>query len=163
VASEKNIYQIVEQSLKLLFEHEKMKSNNTEFKITRTQFINMKNRNGLTALHFASFRGNVKLIKYLTRNGADPRITDNEGRTVLHVAVQNEQVDSIYYFIKNLNFDMNQADNNSSSPLHWAAIGQKEISLTYLIAWGAEVNIKDNDGNTPLHLAVKSTEDNNTR
>jgi ankyrin repeat protein len=36
--------------------------------------------------------------------------------------------------------------------------------MTYLIAWGAEVNAQDNDGHSPLHLAVDYAEkEQNTR
>mmetsp|Transcript_25382 Transcript_25382/g.22522 ORF Transcript_25382/g.22522 Transcript_25382/m.22522 type:complete len:185 (+) Transcript_25382:473-1027(+) len=140
-----------------------MKAKHDEVKITRKQFINMQNSDGLTSLHFSGFRGSIKMIKFLTRKGASPALKDNQGRTVLHVSTQSDEVASIYYFVKHHNLDINEQDNNKSTSLHWAAIGQKEVSLTYLIAWGAKVNIKDTDGNTPLHLAVRSTVSTNTR
>lgn len=41
---------------------------------------------GFTALHFASFRGNLSIINLLLNNGADMYIKNNYGINVLHVA-----------------------------------------------------------------------------
>jgi palmitoyltransferase len=41
---------------------------------------------GFTALHFASFRGNLTLIKMLLENGADMNLRNNFGINVMHVA-----------------------------------------------------------------------------
>ena len=41
--------------------------------------------------------------------------------------------------------------------LHWAAAGGQNEIVELLIAKGADVNAKDGDGDTPLHLAGNST------
>ena len=41
---------------------------------------------GFTALHFASFRGNLSMINLLLQNGSDMYIKNNYGINVLHVA-----------------------------------------------------------------------------
>lgn len=53
---------------------------------------------GFTALHFASFRGNIALIKLLMKNGADMYIRNNFGINVMHVAAQGDQPISLFYF-----------------------------------------------------------------
>ena len=60
--------------------------------------------------------------------------------------------------MKNFNFDINDRDEKHSTALHWAAYLNKEITLSYLIAWGARINAFEIEGNTPLHLAVVSSE-----
>ena len=60
--------------------------------------------------------------------------------------------------MKNFNFDINDRDEKHSTALHWAAYLNKEITLSYLIAWGARINVFEIEGNTPLHLAVVSSE-----
>lgn len=45
---------------------------------------------GFYPLHFASFHGNVQLIKLLMRNKADFRVKTNEGINMLHVAAQGD-------------------------------------------------------------------------
>lgn len=46
-----------------------------------------------------------------------------------------------------------------STPLHWAAFAGADMSLTYILSWGANINLQDIKGLTPLHLAVKTSED----
>ena len=43
--------------------------------------------------------------------------------------------------------------------MHWSAFAGAELALSYIAAWGADVNATDAKGLTPLHLAVKSSED----
>ena len=43
-------------------------------------------RHGYTALHWASWKGYVKIMKLLLKNGADPRITNHRGETSLDAA-----------------------------------------------------------------------------
>jgi len=52
--------------------------------------------------------------------------------------------------------DINSTDKRLSTPLHWAAFSGAELTLSYIIAWGGELNTVDTKGLTPLHLACKS-------
>jgi len=45
-------------------------------------------------------------------------------------------------------------DNWSKTPLHYAAQRGSNISGLYLLTKGAEVNAVDDDGNTPMSLAM---------
>lgn len=110
-------------------------------------------------MHFASFHGNLNLIRYLMRQGADPTITNRQGINMLHVAAQGDQPASLYYFHKVVGLDVDSRDKRKSTALHWAAFSGAELSLSYLVAWNPNLNAQDTKGLTPLHLAVKSSED----
>ena len=163
IACEKNVFSIVKVIIESLFEGEHPVQNSDESRSsvymgTLQEYLNQQTSDGLTALHYASFRGNLEVIKYLTKLGANPFIEDKDGHNVIHIAAQGDKVNVIYYFLQNFNFDVNDEDHRKSTALHWAAYLNKEISLSYLIAWGANVNSKDTENNTPLHLAVVSSE-----
>ena len=55
--------------------------------------------------------------------------------------------------------DINTADNRGSTPLHWACYSKAEFALSYILAMGPELEITDQNGLTPLHLAVKAVPD----
>ena len=122
-------------------------------------WINKKTegKEGFTALHFASFNGNLSIIRFLERHGADVYAENNYGMNWLHVAAQGNQPSSIVYFV-NKNLNINSKDNIKCTPFHWACYAGAENSSCYLIAYGADPNLQDLDGFTPLHLAVKSAE-----
>ncbi|CAN0045900.1 unnamed protein product, partial [Ascophyllum nodosum] len=85
-------------------------------------------KNGLTALDWAAFLGNVDVLKMLVENGADVRGSGPRGDTPLHFAVRRNSV------------------------------GASETSceaITALLLHGAEVDAADNFGKTPLVIAVE--------
>ena len=53
---------------------------------------------------------------------------------------------------------MNKQDKRGSTPLHWACYSNSEVALSYLLSWHPELDVRDNEGYTPLHLAVKSVD-----
>lgn len=118
------------------------------------EFVNSSTTNGLTAIHFAAYRGNNRLLKYLISLGANVHWTDNDGHNWVHISAQADKINTIYFLLKNYKFDINKGDSKLSTALHWAAFLNKENALTYLLAWGANPNLQDIDNNTPLHLSV---------
>ena len=134
------------------------------------KFINEKNDQGVTAIHYASFRGNVKIIKLLIENGANINISTNRDLNVIHYACQGNRPNSLMYFYFELkkigDFSLiKKQDSGGSTPLHWAAYSSAEDVLLYLI--NLEIFKDENEkqefidktdyqGYTPLHLGVSS-------
>jgi Ankyrin repeats (3 copies) len=59
-----------------------------------------------------------------------------------------------YFMSKGIS--INSLTLSNSTPLHWCAFVGAELSTSYVLAWGGDVNSMDNAGKTPLHLAVKN-------
>ncbi|CDW90669.1 dhhc zinc finger domain containing protein [Stylonychia lemnae] len=112
---------------------------------------------GFTALHFASYHGNAKMIEMLVDAGANVYATNRQEINMLHVAAQGDSPYSIAYFRK-MGISINSRDRENSSPLHWACISNSHTVIQYLLAWGSDINAKDSAGLTPLHLAVMNIE-----
>ena len=85
---------------------------------------------GFYPLHFASFHGNVKLIKLLVKNGADIWVKNKQGINMLHVAAQGDQAYSLTYFIKK-GIKKDSTDDEHSTPLHWACFAGSDTAIYY--------------------------------
>ncbi len=55
-------------------------------KVEVIKFIDDVDEDGQTALHFAAYKSNVEVVKYLINKGANPNIFDKWGQSLLHVA-----------------------------------------------------------------------------
>ena len=56
----------------------------------KKKWINKKDNEGFTSLHYAVFRGNSKIAFMLEKHGADIYTINTQGLTVLHIAAQGD-------------------------------------------------------------------------
>lgn len=54
--------------------------------------MNCENKDGLTALHFAAYKGNFKALELLCSHGADYTRSTKSGQNALHLAAQGGKV-----------------------------------------------------------------------
>ena len=120
------------------------------------KWVNEKSEQGHTALHYASYRGNIGIINKLIENGAEVEVSNNRGLNVLHMAAQGNQPGALVYFKENFLLNIQSVDDLGSTPLHWACYTGSELSVLFLLSWNMNVNAQDREGLTPLHLAVMS-------
>ena len=118
-------------------------------------FINAKTEgDNQTALHFASFRGNIKIIKLLISNYAEINALTSKGYNMIHKAATGNKPSAIIYFNKKYNMSLEDTAENQMTALHLAIRNCMENSVIYLLNLGINVNSKDKDGNTDLHYAL---------
>jgi hypothetical protein len=53
-------------------------------------WINRKDNEGFTCLHYAVFRGNTRLAFLLEEHGADIYVINKQGLSVMHIAAQGD-------------------------------------------------------------------------
>lgn len=130
--------------------------------------VNIKNRNGQTALHYAAYSGLPEQVKILLESGADPSIVDHIGRTPLHKSMYNIDFKVVQILLEYSKCPC-AFDYLGRMPLHDAAASGKPETISTIIQamstsqQGNEdlINKPDNFGMTPLHyfLLYKRTEE----
>ena len=120
-------------------------------------WVNTPTDEKFTALHFSTYHGNTELIRIMVEEmQADYQLKNVYGANVLHIAAQGDQCCPLYYFVNMKDMYINEQDNRGSTPLHWAVYSKAEYALSYTLAMEPDLEIADQNGLTPLHLAVKA-------
>ncbi|CAB0029331.1 unnamed protein product [Trichogramma brassicae] len=121
--------------------------------------VDAKNEEGSTPLHLALSRGCKKLNELLLKRHADPNIANAEGRTPLHVICQREDddVDLVKMLFEmgdkfNKPIQVDARDKSGCTALHLALNRGHQQIAEWLLRRGADLNLANAKGSTPLHL-----------
>lgn len=120
--------------------------------------ITLTNNDGFNALHHAALRGNSSAMKILLQKLQRPWIVDekkDDGYTALHLASLNNHVEIAELLVLNGKANMDLQNVNLQTPLHLAVERQHSQIVRLLVREGANLNIVDKDGDTPLHEALR--------
>ena len=141
-----------------------------KFLIDNGANVNLKSNDGETALMNAYIRGNKELVELLINSGADVNLIDfnlkdNYGRTKLMEASKIGNKEAVELLI-NAGARVNEIDNDGNTALFYACrlrdytiFDKKCLKLVkFLIDNGANVNIKNNVGQTPLSVSSGKVE-----
>ena len=117
--------------------------------------LHKKDQYDSTVLHFAVMGESSECINYLIDLGVDINEKDNCGHSAIQDAVAMGRLESLKCLIAK-KADINEKNQyNGRSLLHFAARGAHLSCLQLLIELGADVNVRDNKSNTPLHSVGK--------
>ncbi|CAB0042895.1 unnamed protein product [Trichogramma brassicae] len=121
--------------------------------------VDAKNEEGSTPLHLALSHGCKKLNELLLKRHADPNLTNAEGRTPLHVICQREDddVDLVKMLFEmgdkfNKPIQVDARDKSGCTALHLALNRGHQQIAEWLLRRGADLNLANAKGSTPLHL-----------
>jgi ankyrin repeat protein len=117
-----------------------------------------------TPLSLAAFAGEADIMRLLADHGADPTMKPDDGLSPLLIAagatrslsISRESTADILEAIKaavELGDDINARDRQGNTAMH-AAVKNESVELVQFLAdRGAELDVKNNQGQTPLFLA----------
>ena len=117
--------------------------------------IDRRNNNGHTPLHLAATLKEGPTIRMLFKYGADPNEQDNEGDFCLLYLPQVHALSDMYQiFLEHPKIDVNLCNHAGETALHYMAkFGTPVKVLKMMIDAGADCNIRDHGGRTPLDVA----------
>jgi ankyrin repeat protein len=119
--------------------------------------INRLDKNGQTALHYAVRGKRVDNVGYLLENGANPAIRDENGDTPFHLAEAAVSQDSAILDLL-LSYEnkpkIDERDNAGMTALHVAFKESNFNAARFLLSKGANTNVADENGLTPLDWAA---------
>lgn len=110
--------------------------------------------NFILAIHHAALKGNPTAMKILLSKINRPWIVEekkDDGYTALHLAALNNHVDIADLLINMGKANLDRQNVNLQTALHLAVERQHVQIVKLLVRKGANLNIPDKDGDTPLH------------
>jgi ankyrin repeat protein len=107
-------------------------------------------KGGDTALMGAAYHANQEVVLLLIERGADCKATNDAGVNALMVAADNSQI--VLYLLES-GGEIDSRDSDGETAVHFAVKNLQIEKLGTLLKRGADPNITDRNGNTPLKLA----------
>jgi len=108
--------------------------------------VNAKGGTGRTPLHWAAIEGHKEIAELLIAEGADVNAKTNDGKTPLDEAINP-------FYNKTEIANLLHKHGGKHGTIHSAAGGGDIEAVKKFLATGADVNVKDKRGFTPLHWA----------
>ena len=101
--------------------------------------INTPDAWGRTAVYYAIFNEDIKILKLLIEASADYHFVDSKvsGCSLLHLAATEGYLDKVKYLIETLGLSFDDIDNNNHTPLSSSMLFEQVEIAEYLIAQGA--------------------------
>lgn len=115
---------------------------------------NIRDSNGLSAVHLAVKAGNKPLVKLILDNGGCTDTPSSSSLTPLHLACQNGNLEVSTLLLEEYNCSPSSLCSGSRTPLHYAAMSGSIALVSNLVSvHSSDPTSLDAEGKTPLELA----------
>ena len=113
-----------------------------------------RSQSGFTMLHHAAKEDRSDIIEFLVNTGCDINAGDDEGQTPLHKAAMFSNIESVKRLLEK-GANANKVDNSGNTPLHIAIISGGDIEVVSTLVTKSNLQIKKDDDQNALHLAIR--------
>jgi ankyrin repeat protein len=110
---------------------------------------------GATALIRAASYDESDMVQVLLNGGANPNLKDMGGYTALLRALEKKNERSAELLLAQPEVELNAQGFNGMTALGWYVSAGREDKVQKLLERGANPNLSDSDGDTPLHRAAQ--------
>ena len=94
-------------------------------------------------------------FQYLLRTfGSGPNFKDSQGRSFLHNAIINNDIESVKELLLDADIDVNTQDNEGNTPLHFAVLKDNNNIIIELLGHKPRLDLVNNLGQTSLDVAI---------
>lgn len=136
-----------------------------ELLFKKVKDVNQKDGKGRSALALSVLGNSVGVVDFLLSKGADVQTKDAEGNSLLYYLVnsfeaKNPKVfDAKLQLLKTQGLQLNETQGGANTLLHIAA-QQNDLTLLKRVSdFGIDVNAKNIDGYTALHISAMKSQD----
>lgn len=114
--------------------------------------INLSNKNGQIALHYAASKNNLQMLNLLLENESNINTRDKYGHTPLHRSVSKGNIPITKALLASKRAIIDVSDNRGNTPLHLAAEEERVQEFKLLVINGADFNAENKEKKKPLDL-----------
>lgn len=113
---------------------------------------------GGTCLHYAAWGNYIELANFLISElNDDVNKKDSEKSTPLHAAAHGSY--EVAEMLIKKGADVNSIDTEGNTPMHYAIFRRQVDIVKLLLSFGAEADIKANDGKSALDMAEEQDDE----
>ncbi|KAK6169341.1 hypothetical protein SNE40_020414 [Patella caerulea] len=116
--------------------------------------VDCVNKDQNTPLHIAVRYSDIQLVHLLISQSSAINRANIEGDTPIHVAAKYGRINIINYLVTVKGLNIAALNKRNETPLHAAIISEKDDTAMTLINKMENLDIRDDDGSTFVHLAV---------
>jgi len=116
--------------------------------------LNFTDKDGHNLLFFAGMDKSGDIVKYLLENGFNPNLEDKSGFTPLTVLLNGSKFEHAQLLLQH-KANPNVLVEGSSLLGVLAEVSGHELDIALCLAYGANPNLIDNEGKTPLEYAIQ--------
>ncbi|KAF6200611.1 hypothetical protein GE061_005054 [Apolygus lucorum] len=118
--------------------------------------LSIRDSKGRAAAHQAAARNKLNILQFIANHNGDLNITDHQGNSPLHVAVEHDSLEAIDFLLQQKSVNANILNEKKQTVVHLATEMNKVKVLDVMKNYKEKilVNLGGEHGRTALHLAA---------